>query len=102
MRDGGAFGNGYQWETGAGQTRITITCHNLSDVGKPDAVVYKVLARHIPCPDCGAPRGTSCVGRSPERGPHQERARAARKLCSAPSPIANPACFQRARKDSNL
>jgi hypothetical protein len=81
MRSGGAFGlGGYQWAAKNGQTRITITCHNLCDVGKPDADLFEALAGFIPCPDCGAPGGTSCFGRSPKRGPHPARMRAARRF----------------------
>jgi len=81
MRSGGAFGlGGYQWATEVSQSRITITCHNLCDVGKPDAAVFYALAGHMPCPDCGAPGGSSCFGRSSERGPHPARVRAAKRL----------------------
>ena len=81
MRSGGAFGfGGYQWATQTGETRITITVQNLCDVGKPDAAVYAAFPSQIACPDCGAPVGISCVGRSPERGPHPARVRAAKRL----------------------
>lgn|GEM_PF-2849408 len=81
MRSGGAFGfGGYQWATETGQAQITITCHNLCDVGKPDAAVFKAFPSQIPCPDCGAPVGTPCGGRSPERGSHTARMRAAKRL----------------------
>jgi len=78
MGSGGVFGfGGYQWATETGQMRVTITCHNLCDVGKPDAAVYAGFHVHIACPDCGAPNGTSCIGRS---APHRARVRAAERL----------------------
>lgn len=81
MRSGGVFGfGGYQWTGAVGQARITITCHNLCDVGKPDVAVYDSLAVQIPCPDCGAPSGASCIGRSTKRGPHPARVRAANRF----------------------
>ena len=81
MRSGGDSGFGsYQWAAEIGQARITITCHNLKDVGTPDAAVFKVFPSQIPCPDCGAPFGAPCFGRSPERGPHPARSRAAKRL----------------------
>jgi hypothetical protein len=87
VRNGGAFGlGGYQWAFRLGESRITITCHNAADVGKPDAAVYARLAGHIPCPDCGALGGTSCFARSPERGPHPARMRAASRL----NPVREP------------
>jgi hypothetical protein len=88
VRSGGAFGfGGYQWTGTLGQSRITITCHNLCDVGTPDAAVYDFLAVSIPCPDCGAPIETSCIGRSPKRGPHPARVRAANSLSRVRQPI---------------
>lgn len=72
--------SGYQWATQIGDSRITITCHNLADVGKPDAAVFALLPGLLRCPDCGADGGTPCIGRSPERGPHRARVRAAHKL----------------------
>ena len=81
MRSGGAFGfGGYQWAAEIGQARITITCHNVDDVGTPDAAVFKAFPSQIPCPDCGAPIGIPCVRRSPERGAHTARVRAAKRL----------------------
>lgn len=81
MRSGGAFGfGGYQWATEIGQARITITCQNLCDVGKPDAAVFGTFSAQIPCPDCGAPGGTRCFSRAAERGPHPARLRAARRF----------------------
>lgn len=89
MRSGGAFGFGaYQWVTEEGPARVTITCHNMCDVGKPDAVVYAAQSGQIRCPDCWAASGTSCFGRSPERGPHPARVRAAERLERVRQPIA--------------
>lgn len=81
MRSGGAFGfGGYQWATETGQARITITCQNLCDVGKPDAAVFRTFPGQIWCPDCGARGGTPCFARSAEQGPHPARVRAAQRF----------------------